>query len=114
MESPMLRKRMSVVALTDPGIVIPAMCASFAKLDPRVLASNPVMFVVEIVAALTTVILLRDLLTGGANLGFTFQIVLWLWVTVLFANFSEAVAEGRGKAQATRSGARARRRRPSC
>ena len=58
------------------------------------------MFVVEVVAALTTVILLRDLFTGGANLGFTFQIVLWLWITVLFANFSEAVAEGRGKAQA--------------
>src|SRR5262249_25133516 len=68
--------------------------------DPRVLIKNPVMFVVEIVAALTTVILLRDLIAGGANLGFTFQIVLWLWITVLFANFSEAVAEGRGKAQA--------------
>ena len=62
---------------------------------------NPVMFVVEIVAALTTVIFLRDLLTGGGeHLGFTFQIILWLWVTVLFANFAEAVAEGRGKAQA--------------
>ena len=61
---------------------------------------NPVMFVVEIVAALTTVIFLRDLVTGGANLGFTFQIILWLWFTVLFANFAEAVAEGRGKAQA--------------
>jgi potassium-transporting ATPase ATP-binding subunit len=61
---------------------------------------NPVMFVVEIVAALTTVIFLRDLATGGASLGFTFQIILWLWFTVLFANFAEAVAEGRGKAQA--------------
>ncbi len=62
---------------------------------------NPVMFVVEIVAALTTVIFLRDLLAGGSqHLGFTFQIILWLWVTVLFANFAEAVAEGRGKAQA--------------
>ena len=62
---------------------------------------NPVMFVVEIVAALTTVIFLRDLLTGGGeHLGFTFQIIVWLWVTVLFANFAEAVAEGRGKAQA--------------
>ena len=62
---------------------------------------NPVMFVVEIVAALTTLIFLRDLLTGGGEpLGFTFQIILWLWVTVLFANFAEAVAEGRGKAQA--------------
>ena len=62
---------------------------------------NPVMFVVEIVAALTTVIFIRDLVTGGGeHLGFTFQIILWLWVTVLFANFAEAVAEGRGKAQA--------------
>ena len=59
------------------------------------------MFVVEIVAALTTVLFLRDLVTGGGeHLGFTFQIILWLWFTVLFANFAEAVAEGRGKAQA--------------
>ena len=54
----------------------------------------------EIVTLLTTVLLVRDLVTGGENLGFTFQIVLWLWFTVLFANFAEAVAEGRGKAQA--------------
>ncbi len=100
MESSMLRKRTPLTALADPSIVGPAIKASFAKLDPRVLIKNPVMFVVEVVAALTTVILLRDLFTGGANLGFTFQIVLWLWITVLFANFSEAVAEGRGKAQA--------------
>ena len=58
------------------------------------------MFVLEIVTLLTTVILVRDLMTGGANLGFTFQIILWLWFTVLFANFAEAIAEGRGKAQA--------------
>jgi potassium-transporting ATPase ATP-binding subunit len=61
---------------------------------------NPVMFVLEIVTALTTVILIRDLITGGPNIGFEFQIILWLWFTVLFANFAEAVAEGRGKAQA--------------
>jgi K+-transporting ATPase ATPase B chain len=91
---------MAVSALTDPKIVIPAIGAAFAKLDPRVLMKNPVMFVVEVVAALTTLIFLRDLATGGANLGFTFQIIVWLWVTVLFANFAEAVAEGRGKAQA--------------
>jgi potassium-transporting ATPase ATP-binding subunit len=95
-----LRKRMPVSALTEPKIVVPAIGSAFAKLNPRVLMKNPVMFVVEVVAALTTVILLRDLATGGANLGFTFQIVLWLWFTVLFANFAEAVAEGRGKAQA--------------
>jgi K+-transporting ATPase ATPase B chain len=100
MESSTLRKRMPVSALSDPNIIMPAIGAAFAKLDPRVLIKNPVMFVVEVVAALTTVILIRDLLTGGENLAFTFQIVLWLWITVLFANFSEAVAEGRGKAQA--------------
>jgi K+-transporting ATPase ATPase B chain len=100
MESSTLRKRVPVSALADPAIIAPAIRASFAKLDPRTLITNPVMFVVEIVAALTTVIFLRDLATGGANLAFTFQITLWLWITVLFANFSEAVAEGRGKAQA--------------
>jgi potassium-transporting ATPase ATP-binding subunit len=100
MDTSTLRKRMPVSALADPKIIVPAIGAAFAKLDPRILIKNPVMFVVEIVAALTTVILLRDLFTGGANLAFTFQIVLWLWITVLFANFSEAVAEGRGKAQA--------------
>jgi K+-transporting ATPase ATPase B chain len=61
---------------------------------------NPVMFVLEIVSALTTVILLRDLANGGSQVSFELQIVLWLWFTLLFANFSEAIAEGRGKAQA--------------
>jgi K+-transporting ATPase ATPase B chain len=93
-------KRMPVATMLDPKIVTPAIGAAFAKLDPRVMIKNPVMFVVEIVAALTTVIFLRDLVTGGANLSFTFQIILWLWFTVVFANFAEAVAEGRGKAQA--------------
>jgi K+-transporting ATPase ATPase B chain len=95
-----LQKRIPVSALTEPKIIIPAIGSAFAKLDPRTLMKNPVMFVVEAVAALTTVIFLRDLATGGENLGFTFQIILWLWFTVLFANFAEAVAEGRGKAQA--------------
>ncbi|WP_024506414.1 potassium-transporting ATPase subunit KdpB [Bradyrhizobium sp. ARR65] len=95
-----MNKRMPVATMLDPKIVVPAIKASFIKLDPRVMMKNPVMFVVEIVAALTTVIFLRDLVTGSADLGFTFQIILWLWFTVLFANFAEAVAEGRGKAQA--------------
>src|ERR1700743_202281 len=93
-------KRMPVATMLDPKIVLPAIGSSFAKLDPRLMAKNPVMFVVEVVATLTTVIFVRDLLTGGTNLGFAFQIILWLWFTVLFANFAEAVAEGRGKAQA--------------
>lgn len=100
MDTMKLQKRAPMSAMLDPKIVVPAIRASFTKLDPRLMIKNPVMFVVEIVAALTTVIFLRDLVTGGANLGFTFQIILWLWFTVLFANFAEAVAEGRGKAQA--------------
>jgi K+-transporting ATPase ATPase B chain len=100
MEALKLQKRAPVSALLDPKIVMPAIGAAFAKLDPRLMIKSPVMFVVEVVAALTTVIFLRDLVTGGASLGFTFQIILWLWFTVLFANFAEAVAEGRGKAQA--------------
>src|SRR6188768_4388923 len=100
MDTPHLRKEMPVSALFDPKIVVPAIGSAFVKLDPRTLMKNPVMFVLEVVTALTTIILIRDVVTGGANLGFEFQIVLWLWFTVLFANFAEAVAEGRGKAQA--------------
>jgi K+-transporting ATPase ATPase B chain len=100
MEVSKMRKRMPVSALADPKIIGPAIVAAFAKLDPRTLVKNPVMFVVEIVALLTTVLFVRDLMTGGQDLGFSFQIILWLWFTVLFANFAEAVAEGRGKAQA--------------
>src|SRR5229473_661232 len=100
MDAMKLQKKTPVSAMFDPKIVLPAFGSAFAKLDPRAMIKNPVMFVVEIVAALTTVIFVRDLFTGGANLGFTFQIILWLWFTVLFANFAEAVAEGRGKAQA--------------
>ena len=100
MDTSQMRKQMPVSALFDPKIVVPAIGSAFVKLDPRTLMKNPVMFVLEVVTALTTVILIRDIVTGGANLGFEFQIVVWLWFTVLFANFAEAVAEGRGKAQA--------------
>ena len=94
------RRRASVATLSDPGILGPALVDAFKKLDPRVMVRNPVMFTVEVVATLTTVLFIRDLVTGGSGLGFSFQINLWLWFTVLFANFAEAVAEGRGKAQA--------------
>jgi K+-transporting ATPase ATPase B chain len=100
METSHLRKRMPVTALTDPKIVWPAISSAFAKLDPRLMIRNPVMFAVELVAALTTVIFIREWTGGGEHLGFTFQIIVWLWFTVLFANFAEARAEGRGKAQA--------------
>jgi len=100
METSSLRKRTPASALLDPKIVVPAIGSAFVKLDPRTLIRNPVMFVLEVVTVLTTVILIRDLITGSGNIAFEFQIVLWLWFTVLFANFSEAIAEGRGKAQA--------------
>jgi potassium-transporting ATPase ATP-binding subunit len=100
MDTMKLQKQVPVSAMLDPKIVFPAIGSAFAKLDPRLMVKNPVMFVVEVVAALTTVIFLRDVVTGGEGLGFTFQIIMWLWFTVLFANFAEAVAEGRGKAQA--------------
>ena len=86
--------------LFDPEIVNRAIWASFGKLNPVTLLKNPVMFVVEVGAALTTVFLIRDLFIGGGGIGFQFQISLWLWFTVLFANFAEAMAEARGKAQA--------------
>jgi K+-transporting ATPase ATPase B chain len=81
-------------------IVVPAIWESFVKLNPRTLAKNPVMFVVEVGALLTSVDLVRGLTHGTGGFGFSLQITLWLWFTVLFANFAEAMAEGRGKAQA--------------
>jgi K+-transporting ATPase ATPase B chain len=87
-------------SILDARILIPAIGDAFRKLNPKSLARNPVMFVVAVVSMLTTVLLLKDVSTSGADIGFSFQIVLWLWFTVLFANFAEAVAEGRGKAQA--------------
>ncbi|MGU3493861.1 potassium-transporting ATPase subunit KdpB [Xanthobacteraceae bacterium A53D] len=88
-----------VASIATPDIVTRAMGDAFRKLDPRILAKNPVIFVTEVVAALVTLIFIRDLATGQPVL-FTGQIMAWLWFTVLFANFAEAVAEGRGRAQA--------------
>src|SRR5580704_17503277 len=85
--------------LFDPEIVGRASKQSFVKLNPVTLLRNPVMFVVEVGAALTTVNLIRDIVTGAAGIGFSVQISLWLWFTVLFANFAEAMAEARGKSQ---------------
>src|ERR1700755_23285 len=98
METMKLQKKTTASTMLDPKIVVPAIWSSFAKLDPRLMIKNPVMFVVEIVAALTTVIFIRDLVTGGANLGFTFQIILWLWFTGLFAHFAEGGGGGGGQA----------------
>ncbi len=100
MELSHTRRRTSIAAVADPKILLTAIGDSFKKLDPRVLIRNPVMFTVEIVATLVTILFIRDIAAGHGHYGFAFQIILWLWFTVLFANFAEAVAEGRGKAQA--------------
>src|SRR5262245_57742711 len=87
--------------LFDPPIVKRAIKDSFTKLDPRWVARNPVMFVVEIGSLLTTLLIIRDITAGHTeNLLFTSQVAFWLWFTVIFANVAEAMAEGRGKAQA--------------
>jgi K+-transporting ATPase ATPase B chain len=84
------------------AIVLAAIRESFLKLDPRTLLRNPVIFIVELGSVITTAIFVRDLLGGDDQepLWFTATIMVWLWLTVLFANFAEAIAEGRGKAQA--------------
>jgi K+-transporting ATPase ATPase B chain len=87
-------------SLFDPSIMKRAAVDAFRKLDPRLVARNPVMFVVEIGSVVTTFLFFRDVFTGSPGLLFSGQITLWLWFTVLFANFAEAMAEGRGKAQA--------------
>ncbi|HSC59943.1 MAG TPA: potassium-transporting ATPase subunit KdpB [Rhizomicrobium sp.] len=95
-----MSKTRDTASIADSAILLPAIWGSFKKLDPRKMARNPVMFTVEIVATLTTILFIRDLINGAGGVLFAFQINLWLWFTVLFANFAEAVAEGRGKAQA--------------
>jgi potassium-transporting ATPase ATP-binding subunit len=93
-------------SLFERDIVLPAVWASFGKLDPRLMARNPVMFVVEVGAVLTTLIWIVQAFGGDAPGGggdpawFTLTVAIWLWLTVLFGNFAEAIAEGRGKAQA--------------
>ena len=114
MQTSKLRKRTAATTLLDPKIVLPAIGQAFVKLNPKTLAKNPVMFVLEVVSLLTTVLLVRDIIAHTGPVLFESQIVLWLWFTVLFANFAEAVAEGRGKAQAdtlrrTRTETRAKR-----
>ncbi len=87
-------------SLWDRSIIATASVESLRKLNPRFLMRNPVMFVVEIGSVLTSVLVVRDMLAHRPAIGFDLQITLWLWFTVLFANFAEAMAEGRGKAQA--------------
>ena len=95
-----MTKKPQAPTLFDGAILARAITDSFRKLNPQTLARNPVIFVTEVVAALVTAFWLRDLFTGNGTAWFSGQIAAWLWFTVLFANFAEAVAEGRGKAQA--------------
>ena len=92
--------RTSETSFFDPAIAMPALRAAAEKLDPRRLVRNPVMFVTEIVALLSTILFLRDLFAGTPGTLVLGQIAVWLWFTVYFANFAEAMAEGRGKARA--------------
>ena len=84
-------------SIWDMKIVRRALWDSLVKLDPRNMMKNPVMFVVEVGSVATTILLIRDVLRHQGAFGFNLQITLWLWFTVLFANFAEAMAEGRGK-----------------
>ena len=87
-------------SLWNTEIMAQALVDAFRKLDPRGMAKNPVMFVVEVGSVLTTALLIDNTIHHRAGFGFNLQITLWLWFTVIFANFAEAMAEGRGKAQA--------------
>ena len=87
------------ISIAQPDLLMQAALEAFRKLNPAALIRNPVIFVTEVVAFAVTLLLLRDISAGNA-IAFTGQIAAWLWFTVLFANFAEAVAEGRGRAQA--------------
>src|SRR5690348_6920644 len=96
----MSTKKAKSKSLWDAKIVRQALVDAFAKLNPRTMMKNPVMFVVEVGSVVTSVLLLKDIARRTGTFGFDLQITLWLWFTVIFANFAEAMAEGRGKAQA--------------
>jgi len=96
----MVAKESQSKSLWDGKIVRQALIDSLRKLNPRTMMRNPVMFVVEVGSVVTTVLLAKGFMRGTGSAGFNLQITLWLWFTVIFANFAEAMAEGRGKAQA--------------
>lgn len=93
-------ERRAAPAFIDAALIRPALRDAVLKLDPRTLARNPVIFITAVVSLLASLLFVRDLVAGRGGLGFSAQVILWLWFTVLFANFAEAIAEGRGKAQA--------------
>ncbi|MDA8401491.1 MAG: potassium-transporting ATPase subunit B, partial [Deltaproteobacteria bacterium] len=96
-----MSKKSYYVSAFNKDIMLSAVKDSFKKLSPKVLVKNPVMFVVEIGSVITTAIFIKDLFMHDFKfIAFVLQITLWLWFTVLFANFAESISEGRGKAQA--------------
>ena len=95
-----MAERARTLSIWDQAIVRPAILDAFRKLDPRVQFRNPVMFIVLVGSLLTSVVFVQELVSGAGRPLFTGQVAFWLWFTVLFANFAEAMAEGRGKAQA--------------
>jgi K+-transporting ATPase ATPase B chain len=95
-----MAERARQISIWDTGIVAQAMRDACVKLDPRIQIKNPVMFIVEAGSVLTTIVWIQEIAGGAGNPIFTGQVAFWLWFTVLFANFAEAMAEGRGKAQA--------------
>jgi K+-transporting ATPase ATPase B chain len=95
-----MAERTRTISIWNPGIIQQAIADSFRKLDPRVQIRNPVMFIVEAGSVITTIVWIQELTGRAGNPLFTGQVAFWLWFTVLFANFAEAMAEGRGKAQA--------------
>jgi potassium-transporting ATPase ATP-binding subunit len=95
-----MSERAHAISLWNPAIVRQAMLDSFRKLDPRIQIKNPVMFIVEVGSVMTTAVFIQELAGGHGHPAFTGQVAFWLWFTVVFANFAEAMAEGRGKAQA--------------
>ena len=95
-----MSERARTISIWNPGIVRQAVVDSVWKLDPRIQVKNPVMFIVEVGSLLTTIVFIQELVAGSGNPLFAGQVAFWLWFTVLFANFAEAMAEGRGKAQA--------------
>jgi len=99
----MSRRDVRAVSAWEGPLIRAAIADSLRRLDPRVTIRNPVMFVVEVGSVLTTLVGIRDLVAptaGAQSPAFTLQVAAWLWFTVVFANFAEALAEGRGKAQA--------------
>jgi potassium-transporting ATPase ATP-binding subunit len=95
-----MAERARRISIWDPVIIWQAVADSFKKLDPRLQFKNPVMFIVEVGSLITTIVFVQELLSRTGRPLFTGQVAFWLWFTVLFANFAEAMAEGRGKAQA--------------